>query len=398
VIELPAWGKLERELSADQAAAISRSGLADVLSGDAPGSWRLQASSKIGVAVGSDWELRVQPHIEIPRLMFLLAYAVDQSGWKDVRAQFEREDDLFAAIAGGFSWHATWATEQGLLRGYLRREEQRADIRGRVLFGQQIARTGGLPLPVQVAYEDYTEDVLENRLLRTATQLLLRLPRVGEDARKRLLRLRAILDAVEPITAWRGVKAPPATRMNQRYSAALRLAELILDSASVSSHAGDISSTTFVFDMNKVFEDFVTAAFRAAMRTHGGDVRSQEQPFSLDEAGVLPVKPDLAWWLGGSCQAVLDAKYKPIFEGIMRNGDAYQMLAYCAAYGLKRGYLVYAKDSVLEGRVHAIRNLAIEIEVATIDVRKEPDALIADIETLAARVAASAQSNVASTA
>src|ERR1019366_6141248 len=140
---------------------------------------------------------------------------------------------------------------------------------------------------------------------------------------------------------------------------------------SLSSHAGDIGSTTFVFDMNKVFEDFVTAAFRAAMRKLGGDVRSQQQPFSLDEAGVLKLKPDLAWWLGGSCRAVLDAKYKPIFEGVMRNGDAYQMLAYCAGYGLKRGYLVYAKDSVEEARVHVIRSLGIEIEVATIDVRKE---------------------------
>ena len=105
--------------------------------------------------------------------MFLLGYARDPNGWKRLQAHFKPDDELFAAIASGFSWHATWAMDQGLLRGYVRRDERRNDVRGRLLFGQQISRGGGLPLPAYVTYDDFTEDILENQMLRTTTQLLL---------------------------------------------------------------------------------------------------------------------------------------------------------------------------------------------------------------------------------
>lgn len=322
--------------------------------------------------------------------MFLLGYARDQNGWKRLQARFDPEDDLFSAIANGFSWHANWAIARGLLRGYVGREERRVDIRGRVLFGEQIARSGGVPLPVSVAYDDFTGDIIENRILRTAAQLLLRLPRVPLDARRRLLRVKAALEGVAPLTSWRGVAAPPITRINERYSPALRLAELVFSGTSISERVGKVSSTTFVFDMNTVFEDFVTVAFREAMRQHGGEVRDQVTPYSLDEERILKLKPDLSWWLGSACRAVLDAKYKAIDDGVMRHPDAYQMLAYCIAYGLPRGYLVYAKDSGQESRTHKVRHSGHEIVVAALDVAKEPEHVLAEVHELARIVAANA--------
>ena len=366
--------------------AIEQAGLADVVAGPSPGLWRIRTGSKVGVVVGDTWELRVNPRLKVPRLMFLLGYARDQSGWKRLQAHFAPDDDLFSAIASGFSWHAAWAIDRGLLRGYIGREAQRLDLRGRVLFETQIAR-GALPVPAHVRFDDFTQDILENRMLRTVAQLLLRLPRVPDEARKRLHRVKSVLEGVSTLTDWRNVAAPPVTRLNERYTPALKLAELVLAGASLSSNIGEIRSTTFVFDMNRVFEDFVTAAFREAMRKWGGVVRDQVTPFSLDVAGRLSLKPDLSWWDGGSCLAVIDAKYKAIDEGVMRHPDAYQMLAYCIAYGLPRGYLVYARDTGEESRTHRVRHSGHEIVVTTIDVEKEPEDLLADVAAVAREIA-----------
>jgi 5-methylcytosine-specific restriction enzyme subunit McrC len=370
--------------------AIEQAGLADVVAGPSPGLWRIRTGPKVGVVVGDTWELRVTPRLRVPRLMFLLGYARDQSGWKRLQAHFAPDEDLFSAIASGFSWHASWAIDRGLLRGYIGREERRHDLRGRVLFETQIAR-GALPVPAHVRFDDFTQDILENRMLRTVSQLLLRLPRVPDEARKRLLRVKSVLEGVSTLTDWRNVTAPPVTRLNERYTPALKLAELVLAGASLSANIGEIRSTTFVFDMNKVFEDFVTAAFREAMRQWGGVVRDQVTPYSLDEAHQLSLKPDLSWWNGAECLAVIDAKYKAIDEGLMRHPDAYQMLAYCIAYGLRQGYLVYAKDSGQEPRTHRIRHSGHEIVVATIDVEKEPDDVLADVVAVARDVALSAK-------
>jgi 5-methylcytosine-specific restriction enzyme subunit McrC len=341
----------------------------------------------VGVLVGDGWELRIRPRLDVPRLMFLLAYAADQGGWRDIVAPFEEERDEVAAVASGFSWHALRAVERGPLRGYQRRDERRDNLRGRIRFADQVARGGGLAIPLEISYADYTADVLENRMLVTAATLLLRMPRVAPLARRRLLHVRSRLEGVRALRDWRGVSAPTITRLNEHYKPALTLAELVLQNLSLSEKSGKLSSSTFVFDMNKVFEDFVTAAFTAAMRKHGGTVRPQVGEYSLDTGRQLRLRPDLGWWDGDRCLAVLDAKYKAIDDGEMRHDDAYQMLAYCTAYGLDRGYLVYAKDSGAEPRTHVVRNSEQRIVVRALDVELEPEALLADVQRFADEVA-----------
>ncbi|HVM12875.1 MAG TPA: hypothetical protein VM287_00910, partial [Egibacteraceae bacterium] len=147
----------------------------------------------------------------------------------------------------------------------------------------------------------------------------------------------------------------------------------------------DIQSSTFVFDMNVVFEDFLTAALREALRRYGGVLRSQDHTHSLDEDGALSLKPDLAWWDRGRCLAVIDAKYKAIDAGVMRAPDAYQMLAYVIAYGLPRGHLVYARDSGATTRRHVISNVDREILVTAIDVEQQPEEVLTQVEALAAQ-------------
>jgi 5-methylcytosine-specific restriction enzyme subunit McrC len=319
--------------------------------------------------------------------MFLLAYAADQKGWKDIVAPFQQEQDEVAALASGFSWHASRALERGPVRGYVQVDERRDGLRGRLRFADQIARGAGLPIPLEVRYSDYTSDILENRMLVTAATLLLRMPRVATLARRRLLHIRSQLEGVQMLRDWRGIKTPPITRLNEHYRPALALADLVLRHLSLATETGGLSSTTFTFDMNQVFEDFVTTALTVSMLRHGGEVRPQVGEYSLDRSGRLRLRPDIGWWSGGRCLALLDAKYKAIDDGVLRHDDAYQMLAYCTAYRLDRGYLVYAKDTGTEPTTHIVRNADIWIVVAPIDVEQEPEEVLRQIDLLADRVA-----------
>ena len=95
---------------------------------------------------------------------------------------------------------------------------------------------------------------------------------------------------------------PALTRLNQRYGTALRLAELILHASSIDAAKGTFGATAFVFDMNRVFEDFVTIALREAMQPYGGVVREQWTGFTRpsaatrDQAGYhLVGRSDAAW-------------------------------------------------------------------------------------------------------
>src|SRR4029077_907441 len=114
-----------------------------------------------------------------------------------------------------------------------------------------------------------------------------------------------------------------------------------------------VSSATFVFDMNRVFEDFVGVALTEAFRPIGGEVRLQH-PDRLDSdlRAALPIQPDITWWRRTQCLAVIDAKYKSIVNRTMPNADAYQMLAYCIALDRRRGFVVYAQDYGEKQRRH----------------------------------------------
>jgi 5-methylcytosine-specific restriction enzyme subunit McrC len=138
----------------------------------------------------------------------------------------------------------------------------------------------------------------------------------------------------------------------------------------------------------RVFEDFLSTALRVALERHGGRVRFQYSARHLDEAARLTLKPDITWWESGTCRAVIDAKYKALAVSGIPNADAYQMLAYCIAFGLDRGYLVYAKDAGQKPLEHVVSGNGTRIHVRAIDVEREPVDVLSEVDALAASIAA----------
>ena len=41
-------------------------------------------------------------------------------------------------------------------------------MRGRIMFDEQIRRRFGIPVPVEVRYDEFTDDILANRLVKAA--------------------------------------------------------------------------------------------------------------------------------------------------------------------------------------------------------------------------------------
>lgn len=382
MIELDAWDTQDVEISGSCAVALGATGLVTAAPLEPPDRWRLTASSMVGVAVGPGWEIRVSPRIEIGQLMFLLSYA-HADGWQAPTAGFSKEVDLFAAVASGFASRAEAAILPVPLSGYVTVDETTSVFRGQLRVGDQLARRPAMPLPLEVSYDDFSPDIVENRLLLGAAELLLRLPLVPPRARSRLLRIRASLDGVRPQRPARAIPRPTITRLNTRYAHALPLARLILQSAGLASDRGGITSSTFSFDMNAVFEDFLTRALADVIRGRGVQLVAQDTRRHLDQERRLRLKPDITIWRGGRCAAVLDAKYKPLTTPGFPNADAYQMLAYCTAYGLDRGTLVYAKDSLGDPRRHTIDEADVTIDVKALDVGRPHAEVLAQVEALA---------------
>ncbi len=379
----------ELRLTSEQGRSLAGSGV--VHATPAPysaGVWQVGAAGKVGAARIGDIEIQIRPKVPIARLLFLVGYSQHAAAWRPETVPVAEAADLIPAIAQALWRQTERAIHQGLLPGYIAVEESSQVLRGRLRESEQLHRHHGLPLPLEIQHDEFTIDIPENQILRTACERMLTVPRVDAESQRMLRRLLRDFADVTPLSRGDPVPRWTATRLNVRYHPALRLAELVLRATSVEHGPGGMAVNGFLLDMPKLFEDFVTVALREALVAgYGGRVADQDRSY-FDEATQVVLRPDIVWKIGGSAVAVLDAKYKAEKPAGYPNADLYQMLAYCTALGLRNGHLVYAKGNEDPAR-HVVRRSGIEIFCHAVDLDQPPDLLLARMSDLATIIAAS---------
>jgi 5-methylcytosine-specific restriction enzyme subunit McrC len=155
-------------------------------------------------------------------------------------------------------------------------------------------RRPGRQTPVACRYADFTPDIDANRYVKHATRMLLRTPDVPVSARRTLkhglLQLEQVADVVPRVDLPSRIVH---TRLTQHYQPLLELSELVLRSVTLSDEAGGVFASTFLLDMNAIFERFLEAALREALI---GRLRvSGQEPTHLDIDRRVRMFPDLVF-------------------------------------------------------------------------------------------------------
>ncbi len=376
------------ELEREVAATLRDTGLVSVLPAHG-GLWMVLPAGRVGAVQIGDLLVRVKPKekVGLSRLLFLLGYAINP-GFRPDDVAGEEDDDLFAALGESLTRHCERALDRGALNGYVHVEEALRTVRGRIRVGDQMTRRPGLLLPLEVAYDDFTVDIPENRILRASVRLMMQVPRLSEGVRERLAHIDSKLDGVSALRFGAPLPAWTESRLNERYVPALRLAEIILRNMSAEAGLGQYVVASFVVNMATVFEDFVTTALREAFDMYPGETRGQYEAY-MDEAELgyrkgdrVQMYVDIVHSVDRVPAIVFDAKYKAASaSGAYPNADHYQMLAYCTALAVPRAWLIYAGGGV--PRTRKINNSSVSIVEFPLDVSQPPPALLARVNALA---------------
>jgi len=374
------------------ASKLAQLKIAALLPAASPGRFDILNIRKVGVLTIDGVTVRIQPKTPIRRLLGMLVHSRDPDAiWRDDDVAMDSDDDLYATVAHAFARTLHRSLAAGLQRGYIERDEALPLVRGRWRITDQLSIRAGQPLPLEVTYDDFVEDIALNRVLATAVRRLLRFPGLPSEAGLMLRQdLRAFADV--PSVAW-GSPLPyvALTRGSERFRLPLELARIILNNLSLEHRDGAVVGSGFLVDVWSIFEDFVGAVVRRLAAP--GVVRTQHQA-KLDLAGRIDIKPDLVWLDQGAVVSCADIKYKVEHGGRVPNADLYQLISYCGRFGLAEGHLVYAEADDPTDRIEilggpVIQRHALRLDRPLADVEKEIAEIASRIRPVA-RVGSSA--------
>jgi 5-methylcytosine-specific restriction enzyme subunit McrC len=309
------------------------------------GWYRLTPTGHVGTIVGPTCRLAIRPKIPINNLFHLLDPTGPLPAIEDSTATAPGAEGL-DFLAGRLAYLLEERATAGLHRAYAERAEQGPFLRGRLDLPAHLRDRSGRKDQLHCRYEDFTADVSCNQLPKATAELVLRSPLLGERVRT------ALRKSLESFAAIRSIPvgpdsfaATPPDRLTEAYQPLLRLCRLLVESLGPGDASGTTPCPTFLLDMERVFERYVT---EGVARAFAGSARwaVAVQPFFLasqSQAGQpdLHLRPDFTLENSGRLVLIGDAKWKQLSPASLGTTDVYQVLAYCTALGVHRGLLVY---------------------------------------------------------
>jgi len=348
------------------------------------GTYDITAGHHVGSIVVGDISVVISPKIKPDNLFLMLEAGIPADRWRKETLDYKVDQNLLPSVISFFARTVDAALARGVLRAYRSIDERLVALRGRIDLREQI-RQPALASPVACTFDEYTSDNAENRYLRAALRRARRVTSVPIDVRRSiersLIRLDEVSDViVQPDDFDRMV----FTRLNRHYEPALRLARLVLSNLTLLDDHGDAGASSFLVDMNDLFQRFVTLRLRRALN---GSLRLIDEPTRhLGRGGQVTMYPDLEFHdpLTNRATYVGDVKYKITADGRARSADYYQMLAYCTALNLPEGVLIYClADGDPPRRVVEVVHTDIRLRTFPIDLRGDADAVDGAIQELA---------------
>ena len=335
------------DMSREQASALNRVGGGRYLSvepAERSGHWQVSGHNYVGSINVAGLQVLVRPKIPLRNLFLLLEVGLREQDWRDEAVRYESTSDLLPALISFFARTTETTLARGLYHSYREQRDRLVALRGRVDIPRQLAQPG-IVIPTACRFTEFTADLIENSYLKAAVDRSLRVAGVKPIDRRRLMQHLVTLEDVGNVRHHHTDHDRVVyTRLNEHYRPALRLARLVLANLTLQDAVGVTQASSFMVDMNELFERFVTERLRRALRGRL-DIKAQHNG-NLDQERSVTIRPDLLFSANGSPRFVADIKYKLTDDTAAgRNADYYQLLAYTTALDLPEGVLIYCLDA-----------------------------------------------------
>lgn len=295
-------------------------------------------------------------HILIGNIYYMLCYA-----YKDLQEQgtvsvdpeeFENIHQLMAdIIIRGVSYQL----KKGLFRNYEEHMEGLSLVRGKIDISETINSSGIWRNQLICTYDEFTENTLMNRVLKSVMLLLIRSD-TKEEQKEELRRLVRYFSSISPtdlyLVRWDSLVY---SRNNAEYRLLMSVCRIICENMLHSTETGELKLMDFSEkNLNTLYEKFILNYYVKHYRSKLNPASSEIKWATKDEIKLLPKMQSDIMLTGYGNRLIIDAKFyshttQTNYEkDSFHSHNLYQIFTYVKNeavhfHGKVSGMLLYAK-------------------------------------------------------
>lgn len=330
------------------------------------------------LSVSPELEVILRPKVPIANLFGMLEYVTGLKLDEKTRNTFESDniEEVFAKLADSLAGRVLRRCRQGLYRAYIPVVENLGCIRGRVNTLRMVTHPHLMDL--ECNFENHTEDIEENRILAWTLRRMCNMP-FPETV---LARVRRALASLRGSVELR--HTPPSVcldraynRLNESYRVLHQLCWFFLANAGPVFAKGSRRMTSFLLNVDSLFESFVAEWLRENLLIAGYGL-AKKFPFRVEhmsfEIDMLMRAPD------GTPLMVLDTKYKDVESP--SHDDVNQVVTYAHSEGCTEAVLIYpslVSKPLMEARFGSVRVRSLTFDLSNTSLNAAGESLLSQL-------------------
>ena len=278
--------------------------------------------------------------IILKNLIFMLSYTKNLDIKTNDNAKLSTEKNPFIEILiREFATSLFEALKRLTPKRYVREEENLNYLKGKIKFSENIRYNCTNQAKFYCEYDEFSENNLLNQLFLFVSTCLYNISNNSYNKKT----LKFIINYYSDISFVRFDKFKARkiklTRNQELFKKSFNLAKMFVEQTSVDLSKNKFENITLVWDMNKLFEEFIFELIKRKIPECSPIAQKTKRLLRSTQETKRDTKVDI---LIQHPQIIIDTKYKKFtnFDDIS-SADIYQVTTYCLLHNYKRAILLY---------------------------------------------------------
>lgn len=278
--------------------------------------------------------------IILKNLIFMLSYTKKLDIKTNDNAKLANEKNPFIEILiREFATSLFESLKRLTPKRYVRKEENLNYLKGKIKFSENIRYNCTNQAKFYCEYDEFSENNLLNQLFLFVSTCLYNISNNSYNKKT----LKFIINYYSDISFVRFDKFKARkiklTRNQELFKKSFNLAKMFVEQTSVDLSKNKFENITLVWDMNKLFEEFIFELIKRKIPECHASAQKTKRLLVRDRETRRDTKVDI---LVQKPEVIIDTKYKKFknFEDIS-SADIYQVTTYCLLHKYHRAILLY---------------------------------------------------------